>query len=218
MVRKDWGQILDAASGEIRRLDYVWRFSSIPILVPENVSSHCFWAALYSALIHTEIYKKEDSDKLLGAIILKALMHDVGESISGDFVRTFKHSSEELKNAIDKAEETEFEKRIEQPIKNLVKLSYNLSEMNNNYVNAIVKAADFLCLYQFMRREWLRGNREIKSNFQMMIEDLVKMAKKQSKQEIEHANELSDLYYDMASSASEMSNYYSSSLTRERSK
>ena len=43
-------------------------------------------------------------------------------------------------------------------------------------MKAIVKAADFMSLFTYMRREVLMGNREVKPFFQIMVKDLLDMS------------------------------------------
>lgn len=50
----DWKPLLEAASSDVRRLDYVIRYSSIPVSVPEAVSTHMFWVALYAMMVHRQ--------------------------------------------------------------------------------------------------------------------------------------------------------------------
>jgi len=179
-----WGAMIAASSGEIRRLASVWRYSSIPITVPENVADHSFWVILYSAMIHLELQcqstksqgRKYGKQDVLLNILLKATTHDVGEAMTGDIVRPFKYSSSVLKEAIDRAERS---------MMNALPASVNIfrhmcqsdDDEINTYVNAVVKAADFMSLYQFMRREVLRGNCEIRDFVGRMVKDLDEMSK-----------------------------------------
>lgn len=213
-MQRDWDQLIDVSSGQIRRLSYVWRFSSIPVTVPENVAEHSYWVTLYSMLIHTKLHEGKSQDSpLMCAILSEAMVHDIAECVTGDFVRTFKYSNPEIKEAIDKAEAKEMEKSLEPPLLNIINLSSQLAENNGiDYVKAIVKAADFLSLFQFMRREWIRGNREIKEFYEIMIKDLHDMAKKQEKSEIPKAKDLADFYYKLAQNAAELANYHAEYL------
>lgn len=162
----DWSSLITASSGDIRRLSSVWRYSSIPISVPENVAEHSYWVAMYSAMIHKHI---GDNATLLGEIVLKGLTHDLAECVTGDIVRVFKYSSPELKKEINKAE---------------MKLSSSLPEIITTiipsgvgkYVESVVKAADFLSLYQYMRREASRSNLEIIPFYERMTRDLCMMS------------------------------------------
>ena len=168
-----WGEIIDATH-EHQRLDYVWRYSSIPVLTKENVSTHSYWVAIYSILIHQKIAPKNYD--LLNACVMHALMHDYVEGVTGDIVRTFKYSSLKLKSAIDEAE-NEIIKSMDASAQMMFRLSDELLEKSGNaeYVKAIVKTADFISLYNYMTREYSRGNREILPFYERMISDLKMM-------------------------------------------
>jgi len=163
--------MFSAATGDVRRLDDVIRFSSIPVVVHELVSTHQYWVGLYAALIHSSI--RPDDSHLLGRIMVKAATHDLIEGWTGDFVRTFKYSSEKLRSAISEAED-DLIASLPEELRNL----YSQGEENDEdqaYVDALVKAADFMALHQYMTREWMRGNRSIQVFFDRMISDLRKM-------------------------------------------
>jgi 5'-deoxynucleotidase YfbR-like HD superfamily hydrolase len=179
-----WQKMVDASSGDIRRLASVWRYSSIPIVIPENVADHMYWTAIYSVMIHSQLQglstdsarKKYGKKSVLLAILLKAITHDMAEAVTGDIIRPFKYSSPTLKEEIDRAEKDMVETRLPKEVKEIAILADQMTSFDNSeYVNAVVKAADFLSLYQFMRREVLRGNAEIRDFVQIMVEDFEKL-------------------------------------------
>ena len=197
---KSWAEVVETASGDVRRLSYVTRYSSIPVNIAENVAEHSFYVGLYSVLVHKCM--RPNDDETIGAILLKSITHDLAECITGDIVRTFKYSSIELKSAIDKAEE----KIINQfplSVTNLLKKTQDiLSDGNENYVKAVVKAGDFMSLHQYMIREVRRGNREIIHPFYMrMIEDLSETASDHKKSDNKEMCQLAGLYEEMVNTA-----------------
>lgn len=164
----NWQKVLDAASCDVRRLDYVDRFSSIPVLVKENVSSHSYWVSLYSILIHENL---SGDRRLLGPISVHAITHDIVESLTGDLVRTFKYSSDVFKSAVNSAEHNMYS-HLPDAIQILNHIWEYEAGQDAKYVKAVVKAADFMSLHQYMIREVARGNEEIRPFFQRMITDL----------------------------------------------
>ena len=168
-----WQEFIDSTH-ESQRLDYVWRFSTIPISVPENVSTHSYWVILYSAMIHN-MHNPNDTETLC-ACVIAAMLHDYTEHRVGDFVRPFKYRTEALKLAIDEAENL-IKNEFSIPVKNMFSTSDRLTSKSPEYVKSIVKAADFMSLYTFMIREFKRGNNEIVPFFERMIVDLDAMAK-----------------------------------------
>lgn len=165
-----WQGVLEAASGDGRRLSYVDRYASIPVLIKENVAEHSYWVAQYSLLIHRACGAP---DALIGPVLSYALVHDFVECVSGDLVRTFKYSTEELKRAVDDAEE-KLAEGFPAEVKDLMRLPWALATEAEDaaYVKAVVKAADFVSLHQYMVREVNRGNREIAPFYERMKKDL----------------------------------------------
>ena len=176
--------MLEAASGDVRRLSHVVRYSSIPISVPENVAEHSYWVCLYSALIH-QVLRPADHE-LIGALLLKATIHDLAECVTGDVVRTFKYSSTTLREEINKAEDNII-RNLPGPIQVLMNgVAPKLAHGEGPYVEAVVKAADFMSLHQYMMREVRRGNREIIRPYYLRMEDdLRAMMEKYTDQEFE---------------------------------
>lgn len=178
----DWDSMLKASSGDVRRLDYVNRFSSIPVSFSENVSAHSFWVTLYSMMINNRVFgiSGHKVDQIIELKILKkALSHDMVECVTGDFVRTFKYSSESLTHAIDKAE-TEVVQSIHSEIRDIIEGgSISENDPDREYIGGVVKAADFLSLHQFLRREVMRGNKEINPFVIRYKADLLLMSNKQ---------------------------------------
>lgn len=206
MGSPSWQAVVEAAAGDVRRLSFVTRYSSIPISVKENVGEHSFWVALYAAMIHRAA--RPADGHLAGAILLKAVIHDQAECVTGDIVRTFKYSSQALKDAIDEAESLIID-RFPKPIVDLYAFQEDLSGMTERgrgdpdvqYVEAVVKAGDFLSLQQYMNREWLRGNREIEGFFDRMVADLRMMQEKVAAHPVPDVAKLAELYGAMADSA-----------------
>lgn len=192
---KDWVDVIEAASGDVRRLSHVVRYSSIPVSVPENVAEHSYWVALYAALIHHTM--RPGDYEMAGAVVLNAVLHDLAECVTGDVVRTFKYSSNQLKKSIDEAEHLIVQK-FPAPILGVYDLLDHIQLKNRSYVNAVVKAADFMSLLQYMVREVRRGNREIIHPFYIrMEEDLFGMRERLASDKNEDWGQLEFLYRDM---------------------
>ena len=170
-----WKELIETTR-EVQRMDYVQRYSSIPITVPESVSTHSYWVAMYSAMIHRSLNPNDIAT--LCACVIQALVHDTPESQIGDFVRTFKYRTKALKQAIDDAEKDIIEE-FGPSLKSLLTASSALAAEcgKTGYVKSVVKAADFMSLHNYMIRELTRGNREIVPFYDRMISDLKDMAR-----------------------------------------
>ena len=99
MSKNFWDEVIKASTSDVRRLSSVWRYSSVPVAVQENVAEHSYWVALYGAMIHRAL---DPNVGILGHVVLKSLLHDLGECVTGDVVRIFKYSTPELKVEVDR--------------------------------------------------------------------------------------------------------------------
>jgi 5'-deoxynucleotidase YfbR-like HD superfamily hydrolase len=158
----EWQEVLYATTGDIQRLDRVIRYSSIPFSVPEATSTHSFWVTLYSALICTHL---GDSAPPLSEVLLYAVTHDIAEAVTGDVVRVLKYSTPELKEQVDRSEKILIDKMFPHLLK-------KISIKPTRKVKIIVKAADFMSLFHFMRREAARMNLEIIPFYYRMLRDM----------------------------------------------
>lgn len=175
----DWGGVVKAVSGDIRRLDDVWRYSSIPIVHSEATSTHSFWVTLYSALILKELGGEAMDPAIVAPVLLYATVHDSAECVTGDIIRLMKYATPEMKAAVDAAEEILSEKHLHPTITSLIKEAGVLASAcpgSKAFVKGVVKVADFMSLFQFMRREAMRGNLEISPFFQRMEDDFAMMS------------------------------------------
>jgi 5'-deoxynucleotidase YfbR-like HD superfamily hydrolase len=129
-------------------------------------------------MIHQSI--DPDDTVTLSACVIQALIHDTPEGEIGDFVRTFKYRTKDLKKAIDSAESTIIEE-FGPSLKAIYKISSLLTKKcDAKYVQSVVKAADFMSLHNFMIREMTRNNHEIVPFYDRMTDDLEAMSNSNS--------------------------------------
>lgn len=191
----DWKTVLDACSGDVRRLSYVDRYTTIPVTFKENVAEHSYWVTLYSLIIH---HAMEQPEYLTGPILSYALVHDLSECMSGDLVRTFKYLTPELKLAVSNAEEI-IESGIPESIRNEFSSIKNIGDPSDRaYAKSVVKTADFVSLHQYMIREISRGNEEIGPFFRRMQIDLKNAGNEAADSNDIRIRELSRLFFLMA--------------------
>ena len=165
--RPDWGSLLQSSTHDVRRLDSVIRFSSIPVTFSESTATHSFWVTLYSLMIWQSLAERAPQEvPSLEEVLRHAVTHDLGESVAGDVVRTLKYSTPEMKREVDRAEDILVGKLLPKEVRRTVEFLPGMDALS------IVKAADFLSLWQFMRREAARKNLEIIPYFYRMIRDL----------------------------------------------
>lgn len=170
-----WDSVVRASSGSVRRGSSVWRYSSIPVSQYENIIEHTGYVAIFGAMIGRKLGVSSD---VLGAVAMKALVHDLDECVTGDVVRTFKYSSPEFKTAVDEASKKMVATALDLEVRDLLVVAERIGKATRKaqLVKDIVKAADFMSLYQYVRREAARHNFEMIPYYKRMIEDLDLMA------------------------------------------
>jgi len=87
-------------SGEIRKASHVIRYSSIEHGRDQNIAEHSHYVTLYALMIGRDCLQagmKLKMEKLL----IDAIMHDVDEVVTGDFIRSFKYSNDEMHAMMD---------------------------------------------------------------------------------------------------------------------
>lgn len=143
--------------GRITRLRYVKRYSICPRVHEESVAEHSFYAAFIALVVGLDLQLKGHG-VLLAKVLSRAIMHDVDEAYSGDFIRMFKHSSPGLKTAIDAA------------ALNFMKNFAITAGLNGPYVDLwsqakddslegkIVSFADFASVVSYIGQELASGN------------------------------------------------------------
>lgn len=167
-----WDAFLRSSSHDVRRLDSVVRFSSIPVTFSESTATHSYWVSLFSLMLWQMLESSGWGRRLpsMEEVLRYAIVHDVGESVTGDVVRTLKYSSKEMKELVDSSEKDLVDKLLHHYVRRAIPKSVS------PVTKEIVKAADFLSLWQFMRREAARHNLEIIPYYARMTRDIGSMA------------------------------------------
>lgn len=151
-------------TGSLGRLRNIKRFSNSFRVSEESVAEHSFYTTFYAMLIAQDLARFTDGPRpnILMAL-QKAIVHDVEESHSGDFIRMFKHSCPDLKRAIDRAGEVFAGKVFSELSKGdaLNLAEYWRTAKNEKLSGRIVSLADFLSVLAYVGGECRRGNRAI---------------------------------------------------------
>lgn len=154
--------LFDIITGRLSRMSYVNRYSSFPVHRRENVAEHSYWVAMIALLIARDL-NTQGNDFDLGVILERALLHDVDECVSGDIIRSFKYSTDELHDAIDDAAEInvrELTSKMGRGVGN--ELAHAWREAKNvSHAGDIVKFADMAAVAFYCREEHQTGNRAI---------------------------------------------------------
>lgn len=151
--------------GDLQRVSHVFRYSSRPVIARETVAEHSFYVALYAYFIAETINEDIDFKKLL----TRAIIHDLDESITGDFQRAFKYSSVSLREEIAKAARLFITKMLE-PFSNASRILMAWDNAKADDIEGdIIKIADFLAVAAYIIKETKMGNNHLRHIIQECI-------------------------------------------------
>ena len=148
--------VREIMAGQLVRLKHTYRYSSVPVLVRENVAEHSFWTAIIAVTIAIE---RQMTRAEIGKVALKSLVHDIEESMTGDLIRDMKYFDEETREAIG-AVEREFASRIFDKLGVIGNWFEGWWEQakDNSPTGRVVALADLLCVIMYVEHEWSLGN------------------------------------------------------------
>lgn len=148
-------------SGSVHRLSHVNRYSSIPVIRKENVAEHTFWVAFYSLLIAKDIEKTQLGARVVNfdRLLSRSLLHDIDESHTGDFLRTVKYATPEMKQALDKVS-VKMVERLERELGTDIREAWSTAK-DETLEGAIVEVADFACVVAYVSEEVTTGNKHL---------------------------------------------------------
>ncbi len=154
--------VREIMSGQLVRLKHTIRYSSVPVLVPENVAEHSFWTAIIAVTIAIEM---QMSKQEIGKVALKSLLHDIEESMTGDLIRDMKYHDEETREAI-RLVEVEFARRIFDKLGTIGPWFEGWWEnaKDNSPTGQVVALADLLCVIMYIEHERTLGNQSEQLN------------------------------------------------------
>ncbi len=151
--------------GDPNRLRHVYRYGTYFVHHRESVAEHSYLVGLYGYYLSQWVRANTPVVVNVERVLVRALFHDVDESRTGDFVRTFKYSSTTLKTAIDAASEREFVEAVSQVMPDLG-LVLGLTEAwqdakDGSTEGCIVALSDFLAVLAYVWQELATGNATI---------------------------------------------------------
>lgn len=174
--------LYDQLTGPVRRLHHIQRFSSVPVLHPENVAEHSWEVAFIGMMIYYDqkqlaeecALDKQDAAFDLAScvygeldlefILEHCICHDLSEAMSGDIIRSFKYSTKQLAEAIRDADD-----------KNMYRFSRELGAagdatylgwrdakgISGNRSCELIAFADVVGVVIKCAEEWWLGNRHL---------------------------------------------------------
>lgn len=156
--------------GDLARIRNVIRFSNSTRIKNESVAEHSFFTAYYSLILALTLIVEEHVNIDLGEMLACAILHDLDEAKSGDFVRHFKYMNPEIKQHIEDAT-TEIMKQAFLPMftkeratqyhdepANTLQQLWKYAKNPNTLEGDIVAFADFLSVLSYVMNELDSGN------------------------------------------------------------
>ena len=146
-------------TGEIQRMSSIERYSSYPVIRRENVAEHSWYVTFYALLIARDLYS-ELCPVDIKDVMIRALVHDIDESLLGDVVITTKSTVPGLQEALENAAM----ERIGGLSESLLGDSF-LSDKwkgvkdNTTLEGCIVQTADTLSVLSYIYQEYRFGNK-----------------------------------------------------------
>lgn len=148
---------LRSLHGSIRRMHHVTRYSSLPVIKPENVAAHSWQVAFISYLIATDL---QDCGVAVetGTVLTGAITHDVSECLSGDIIRSYKYSSPEMEDITRRADAANV-KQLAREL-GVGRLEWDWTGAKDATLEGrIVAFADYVCVVTYCVEEHRMGNR-----------------------------------------------------------
>jgi len=153
--------------GKSSRLRFVHRFSTNARIHEESVAEHSWfvtWYALFIAEWYNSNIVDVDKNKVnLNLVMQYALLHDIEESITGDFPRDFKYSSTYLKQTLDTIGPDLTTKIFREFLSMADTVTYVDAwiQSKKGLEGAIVDLADFCSAVAYIWYETFSGNRAV---------------------------------------------------------
>lgn len=149
-----------AVSGRIRRLHHIQRYSPVPVVKSELVSTHSWQMAMIGMLI---AYDLDLGDEEVCEVVTRCVVHDISEAISGDIIRTYKHGTPEMEAACAEADNRntyEMTREFGRDVGDTVYLKWENAKDDTLYGD-IVRLADALCVCTYCAEEVRMGNQHL---------------------------------------------------------
>lgn len=143
-------------------MSHVSRYSSFPVHHQENVAEHSWWVAYISLLIGEDLRTQRGIVVNVEVLLRRAITHDLSECLSGDIIRSYKHSSRELRAAMADADELNMKELTTKMDGIGAGVYYDwLHAKDDDTEGQIVAFADMVSVVIYCREEYLAGNRHI---------------------------------------------------------
>lgn len=164
--------LFEAMTGPIARMSYVNRYSSFPVNRRENVAEHSWWVSFIAFLIAQDVQLRTGRSIVWEMLFKRALLHDVSECLSGDIIRSYKHSNPSIERMMKLADEQNMDSLCEgigEPAGTSVLVAW-MAAKDDTIEGRIVAFADMAAVAFYCREEDRSGNRAIRQVLKEMYE------------------------------------------------
>jgi 5'-deoxynucleotidase YfbR-like HD superfamily hydrolase len=162
--------LFDICTGRVSRINHVKRYSSFPVLRPENVAEHSWWVA-FIALIISDTLADQGIEVHTEILLRRALVHDVDEVMSGDVIRSFKHTNEGIAEVMHIASNLNMHELTNEWEEAGITPMVDWIEAKDESIEGdIIRFADMATVALYIRSEKLLGNNELGGALQNMYE------------------------------------------------
>jgi 5'-deoxynucleotidase YfbR-like HD superfamily hydrolase len=123
------------------------------------VAEHIFFTSILAYVIALDInYEYDKAIVHVSDVVTKAIVHDMDEALTGDFIRPFKYSSPELRRALHEACQHGMTRALSGTEVGKILLDRWASSKDDTVEGGIVHLADLWSVVIYARREFLLGN------------------------------------------------------------
>lgn len=164
--------LFEIMTGKLSRMSYVNRYSSFPVNRRENVAEHSWWVAFISLAIAMDL-NEQGVEVGVETVLRGAILHDISEVMSGDVIRSYKHTNPEIVRAMQDADFINTNDMLDgpeyQPVGEEMMSDWS-SAKHKGLEGQIVAFADMAAVALYCREEDRSGNRAIREVLQEAYE------------------------------------------------
>lgn len=160
-------------AGNLSRIRNVVRFSNSTRIKDESVAEHSYFTAYYALVLGHVLSNVEGVNVDFGTMLTGALVHDIDEAVSGDFIRHFKYQDPELHKRLDDASNKLMEGAFNSTSEALTEPLYTgwrSAKQESTVEGDLVAFADFLSVLSYVMNEIDCGNRKLIEQLDDMYE------------------------------------------------
>lgn len=157
--------LFDVMTGTVSRMNHVTRYSSFPVNRRENVAEHSWWVCFVAYLLVYDL-SHQGYQVDMGMTLRQCVVHDLSEVVSGDVIRSYKHTNAAVLAAMKQADEINMSDLLSgEAFENImlrVKRDITYAKADTTLEGQIVEFADMAVVIFYCREEDRSGNRAIR--------------------------------------------------------